>query len=96
MLEQKNDTWEYRNKLRGVFDNSSRLFEFVNDTTIIVGHEYKGVYKLKLDSSLLNVTNTVKDTSVEKGIHSSILKHKKDVFYASKKLETTSRRIYLF
>ena len=39
------DQWSYKNKLKG-FDISSRFFEVVNDSTIMVGHEYKGVFKL--------------------------------------------------
>ena len=80
VLEQKNDTWEYRNKLEG-FDISSRLFEFVNDTTIIVGHEYKGVYKLKLDSSLLNVTNLTKEESVKKGVNAGLTSFDQEIYY---------------
>ena len=80
VLEQKNDTWEYRNKLEG-FDISSRLFEFVNDTNIIVGHEYKGVYKLKLDSSLLNVTNLTKEESVKKGVNAGLTSFDQEIYY---------------
>ena len=80
VLEQKNETWEYRNKLEG-FDISSRLFEFVNDTTIIVGHEYKGVYKLKLDSSLLNVTNLTKEESVKKGVNAGLTSFDQEIYY---------------
>ena len=80
VLEQKNKTWEYRNKLEG-FDISSRLFEFVNDTTIIVGHEYKGVYKLKLDSSLLNVTNQAKEESVKKGVNAGLTSFDQEIYY---------------
>ena len=80
VLERKNNTWEYRNKVEG-FDISSRLFEFVNDTTIIVGHEYKGVYKLKLDSSLLNVTNLTKEESVKKGVNAGLTSFDQEIYY---------------
>ena len=80
VLERKNNTWEYLNKVEG-FDISSRLFEFVNDTNIIVGHEYKGVYKLKLDSSLLNVTNLTKEESVKKGVNAGLTSFDQEIYY---------------
>ena len=46
--------WRLRNIVEG-FDISSRYFEFVKGSEILVSHEYKGVYKLKLDDNFLNV-----------------------------------------
>ena len=84
ILEKENNAWRLRNKIKG-FTNSAKYFIMAKEGSIFVNHEYKGVYKLEIDSLYTTVLKTVKDTSVEKGIHSSILKHKKDVFYASKK-----------
>jgi len=84
VLEKEKNRWRLRNKIKG-FKNSARFFIVLDNGEIFVNHEYKGVYKLKIDDYFRNVLKTEKDTSVQKGIHSSILKHKNDVFYASKK-----------
>jgi AraC family chitin signaling transcriptional activator len=84
VLQKEKNTWRMRNKIKG-FKNSAKYFIVLENGEIFVSHEYKGVYKLKVDDSFTAVLNTVKDTSVQKGIHSSILKHKNDIFYASKK-----------
>tara|TARA_B100000767_G_C19778155_1_gene544000 strand:- start:5521 stop:8307 length:2787 start_codon:yes stop_codon:yes gene_type:complete len=80
ILEYKNNSWSYRNKLEG-FDISSRLFEFVNDTTIIVGHEYKGVYTLQTDSSFKKITWQYKEKSVEKGFNAGLTSFDNEIYY---------------
>jgi AraC family chitin signaling transcriptional activator len=84
VLQKDKNTWRMRNKIKG-FKNSAKYFIVLENGEIFVSHEYKGVYKLRVDDSFTTVLKTVKDTSVQKGIHSSILKHKNDIFYASKK-----------
>jgi DNA-binding CsgD family transcriptional regulator len=84
ILEKEKKTWRLRNKIKG-FTNSAQYFIVAQDGDIFVNHEYKGVYKLETDADYTTVLKTEKDTSVEKGIHSSILKHNDDVFYATKK-----------
>ena len=84
VLEKKNNKWALRNKIQG-FKNSSRYFILLDTQRIFVNHEYKGVFKLKLDTAYTKVLNIEKDTSVVKGIHSSIIAYKNDIFYASKK-----------
>ncbi|MFT5257449.1 MAG: AraC family chitin signaling transcriptional activator [Arenicella sp.] len=84
VLQKEKNTWRMRNKIKG-FKNSAKYFIVLENGEIFVSHEYKGVYKLKVDDLFTTVLKTVKDTSVQKGIHSSILKHKNDIFYASKK-----------
>jgi AraC family chitin signaling transcriptional activator len=84
VLQKEKNTWSMRNKIKG-FKNSAKYFIVLENGEIFVSHEYKGVYKLRVDDSFTTVLKTVKDTSVQKGIHSSILKHKNDIFYASKK-----------
>jgi len=84
VLQKEGDTWSLRNKIKG-FKNSSRYFIILDNSEIFVNHEYKGVFKLKVDTSYSTVLKIKKDTSVKKGIHSSLLKHQNNVFYASKK-----------
>ena len=42
LLELKEGRWQYRNKITG-FNVSSRFFEFISPTELLVSHEYKGV-----------------------------------------------------
>jgi AraC family chitin signaling transcriptional activator len=84
VLQKDKDTWRLRNKIKG-FKNSSRYFVLLENDKIFVNHEYKGVFKLKIDESYTSVLQTEKETSVKKGIHSSIIKHKDAIFYASRK-----------
>ncbi|GAB7257654.1 helix-turn-helix and ligand-binding sensor domain-containing protein [Polaribacter sp. OB-PA-B3] len=83
VLQKNNNNWVLRNKING-FDNSSRYFLILDNSKIFVNHEYKGVFKLKIDSDLKNVEQVEKEMSVNKGLHSSLIKYNNDVLYASK------------
>ncbi|MBT8256142.1 MAG: LuxR family transcriptional regulator, partial [Bacteroidia bacterium] len=47
-LIKNNGRWEPGNNLEG-FDFSAKHFEIVDAKTILVSHEYRGVYKLKVN-----------------------------------------------
>lgn len=82
VLEFQDGTWSFRNKISG-FDMSSRYFEFVNPNELIINHEYKGVYKVKLDSNYSKVLD-FKKLDIEEGPKSSIAKYQKDILYCNK------------
>ena len=82
ILEKNNGIWSFKNKIEG-FDISSRYFEFSSDSTILVSHEYKGVYTLAVDLGYTNVGNVKKHTSVSKGSNSSIAKFYDRLLYAN-------------
>lgn len=84
VLIKDGQSWKLRNKING-FSTSSKYFIVKEDHKIFVNHEYKGVFKLDIDNDFRNVLKVVKDTSVEKGIHSSLIEYGKDIFYACKK-----------
>lgn len=84
VLQKANKTWSIRNKIDG-FNNSSKYFELFDEQTIFVNHEYKGIYKLKVDQDFTRVLETVKDTSVNKGLHSSIVRYRDKLLYANRK-----------
>lgn len=84
VLIKQNNQWKLRNKLEG-FSNSSKYFEIINNNQIFVNHEYKGVFKLKTDVNFTKIIESTKDESVDKGLHSSLFKFNKHLFYASKK-----------
>jgi len=84
LLEKIKGEWRYRNTLTG-FKMSSKFIEFVNSNTLLVAHEYKGIYTLTVDEDFNNITNIQKDNSVEKGLYSSLVKNKDGVYYAYEK-----------
>ena len=94
VLEKTGNSWVFRNKLEG-FDISSRYVELLNDY-IFVSHEYKGVFKLKINNDFTKILNAVKDNSVSKGLNSSLIKYNNNILYAYKEgvfkynLETNS------
>tara|TARA_B110000091_G_scaffold195357_1_gene221940 strand:+ start:22 stop:2865 length:2844 start_codon:yes stop_codon:yes gene_type:complete len=83
VLEKKNRTWVLKNKISG-FKNSSKHVVLAKNK-IFVNHEYKGVFKIYVDENYKEATKVVKDTSLEKGINSSIIKYQNKILYASKK-----------
>lgn len=84
VLIKDGQLWKLRNKING-FSTSSKYFIIKDNNKVFVSHEYKGVFKLDIDKEYRNVIKVVKDKSVEKGIHSSIIEYHKDIFYACKK-----------
>ncbi|WP_299110690.1 triple tyrosine motif-containing protein [uncultured Winogradskyella sp.] len=77
-----NKDWRYRNKISG-FDISSRYIEFSGVSEILVSHEYKGVYKIEVDSTYTNVLES-KKIAIKQGVKSSIVKFNNSVFYSYK------------
>ena len=84
VLENTNGTWRVRNKIEG-FKNSSRYFEINNSNQVWVSHEYKGVFKLKLNDDLTKVVKIDMETSLTFGKNSSLIKYKNNILYASEK-----------
>ncbi|WP_397363063.1 triple tyrosine motif-containing protein [Olleya sp. R77988] len=82
ILENINGTWQLRNKIEG-FDNSSRSFVFSDENEILINHEYKGVFKLKVDEDLRNIKDVSKVENLEKGLFSSITEYNDVLYYAT-------------
>ncbi|MEY8849228.1 triple tyrosine motif-containing protein [Psychroserpens sp. XS_ASV72] len=81
VLKKKNGEWQMSHKIKG-FDISSKHFDFYNDQTLFVNHEYKGVYRLKLNSDLTEVVELTNDFEVRKGLNSSLVKYQDHIWYA--------------
>ncbi len=81
VLEKTNNNWKLKHKIVG-FENSARFFEIMSDNEIWINHEYKGVYKLKLDNSLTAFDKVILFSEVPKGKGSSILKYNNDLLYS--------------
>lgn len=82
ILEKVNNEWVYRNKIEG-FDMSSRYFEFISSNKVLVSHEYKGVYKLEIDTSFNEVLYYHR-IPIDNGIKSSIVIYNDSILYSSK------------
>ena len=84
VLEKENNKWMFRNKVEG-FDVSSRFYEQL-DNSIFLNHEFKGLYKLEIDTDFKNIKESNSITSIEKGIGSSFIKFSGDYYYSSTNL----------
>ncbi|AUS05156.1 helix-turn-helix and ligand-binding sensor domain-containing protein [Pseudotamlana carrageenivorans] len=84
VLEHVNGIWQLRNKIEG-FDASTRYFEFFNDHEIFVSHEYKGVFKIDVDKALTKTLHITEETTINKGLKTSLIKYKDKILYSEKK-----------
>ena len=82
VLEKQEGQWRLRNKIKG-FDHSSRYFEMLQGT-IFVNHEYKGIFKVAVDSTYSQATKVTVNTAL-KGSNSGIVKYNGALLYAYKK-----------
>lgn len=83
VLEKINNQWVFKNKIEG-FDYSSRYFELTNNFDVYVSHEYKGIFRLKLDKSLLKTGGFYTYKSPQKGKNASLTKFINQIYYAYK------------
>ena len=84
VIEFQDNKWKYRNKIKG-FDISSRYFEILNNNEVLVSHEYKGVYKIKLNKDYTSVVSVDQDLSVDKGAKTSLIKYRDNLLYSHNK-----------
>ncbi|PWL38186.1 LuxR family transcriptional regulator [Flagellimonas aquimarina] len=82
VLEKSENEWFIKNKIEG-FNHSSRYFETLGND-IFVNHEYKGVFKIKVDSIFSKAREISIDTLI-KGSNSGIVKYKDDLLYSYEK-----------
>ena len=82
ILELVNNSWQFRNKIEG-FEVSSRYFEFVGSQELLVSHEHKGVYNVKINNDFKTVAET-KKLEINKSIGSSIINYNNAILYSYK------------
>ncbi|MDV7186056.1 triple tyrosine motif-containing protein [Lutibacter sp. TH_r2] len=87
ILEKSNNKWKFRNKIEG-FDISSRFFEFIDTNELMINHEYKGIFKLKLNNTYTKVISQKKYKNL--GEESSL------VLYNNKLLHASSSGVYQY
>ena len=83
VLEKVNNQWIFKNKIQG-FDYSSRYFEITKNFDVYVSHEYKGIFRLKLDQTLSKTKGFYTYKSPEKGKNASLVKFNNAIYYAYK------------
>jgi ligand-binding sensor domain-containing protein/DNA-binding CsgD family transcriptional regulator len=83
VLEKINNQWKFRNKISG-FDYSSRYFELTSSFDCYVSHEYKGVFELKFDNTLMKINHFSTISSLSKGKNASLTKFNNKIYYAYK------------
>jgi len=83
LLERKNGRWRLRNKIKN-FNNSSRYFVEMPNNEIFVNHEYKGVFKVKVDDTYSEALEVTIDSLI-KGANSCIVEYNQDLLYSYKK-----------
>ncbi len=78
VLKKNDDQWQLRNEISG-FDISSRFYEFVDASRLLVNHEFKGVFTLNLNADY----TTVKEVKNEapKGVGASLVKYLDKILY---------------
>jgi AraC family chitin signaling transcriptional activator len=82
VLIKKNEEWVFSHQISG-FDISTRYFEIENNS-LLVNHEYKGLYKLTLNSSLTQVKSIKSFDSVfKRGSSSSLVSFNNNTYYAN-------------
>jgi DNA-binding CsgD family transcriptional regulator len=83
VLEKVNNQWKFRNKIDG-FSYSSRYFEITPNLEVYVSHEYKGIFRLQLDNSLLKTKEFYTYSAPKKGKNASLVKFNNAIYYAYK------------
>lgn len=83
VMEKKAGEWVYRNKING-FDISSRFFEFSSPKQVIVNHEYKGVFKIKLDPDFKQAIEIELDSVSCISCNSSLVQFNDKIYYQAK------------
>ncbi len=84
VLQKNNGIWEVRNKIDG-FKNSARYFVLNATNDVWVNHEYKGVFKLKLDALNQKVIALTMQDNLSIGKNSGLISYDDAIIYASEK-----------
>lgn len=83
LFDKHTNGWRYNTSLQN-FSMSSRYFEILNAYEILVSHEYKGVYKLRLDKDKPAVLSAAQIPDLPTSLYSSMTKFQGDICYFSK------------
>ncbi len=82
VMREINGSWQESHKVEG-WDISSRHVEIDQASQIWVNHEYRGLYRLRLDSLMLQAQSIKRYDEIETGLHSAIVKYKGEIHHYS-------------
>ena len=82
ILIKEDGKWKLRNKIKG-FGYSARYFEINKHHTIWVSHEYKGVFRLKVNHEINSIIEFIKEKGISISKNSSIIKYNNNILYNS-------------
>jgi len=83
LLEKTNGTWRFLNKIEG-FDYSSKYFEWINPNEIIISHEYKGIFRIKLNAARTKTVEFEAYKTPSKGKNAGLAKFNSKIYYCYK------------
>ena len=83
VLQKENNQWKFRNKI-AKFDLSAKHFEISNARDVYISHEYKGVFRFKLDENFTTCSGLTLFETPKKGKNASLIKFNKNIYYADK------------
>jgi AraC family chitin signaling transcriptional activator len=83
VLEKVNNTWVFRNKIKG-FDYSTKFFEFSKPNEILISHEYKGLFRIKLDAAFTQTILFESYKNPPKGKNAALITFNNTIYYAFK------------
>ncbi|MEN9337504.1 MAG: hypothetical protein RLZZ500_2491 [Bacteroidota bacterium] len=83
VLEKVRGQWQFRNRLQN-FNYSARFFEINVSNEIYVSHEYKGLFRLKIDKSLTKVIQTYAYSRPTKSKNAGLFQFNGIIYYAYK------------
>lgn len=83
VLQKVNNQWKFRNKI-SKFDYSAKHFEISSTMDVYVSHEYKGVFRFRIDKDFTTCSGLTMLKSPKKGKNASLIKFDKKIYYANK------------
>ncbi|MBS1534101.1 MAG: LuxR family transcriptional regulator [Bacteroidetes bacterium] len=83
VLEKIGNQWVFKNKIEG-FNYSSKYFEIDARNEVYLSHEYKGVFRLTLDSQRTKVLSKFAYQQPPKGKNASLVQFNGKIYYAYK------------
>jgi AraC family transcriptional regulator, chitin signaling transcriptional activator len=83
VLKRSNNQWVFSNKING-FNYSTKYFEISKDLEVYVSHEYKGVFRFKINKDFKSSTPFYTYPYPSKGKNASLTKYNNQIYYAFK------------
>ncbi len=83
VLKKIGNQWTFKNKIDG-FNYSSRHLEINNANEVYVSHEYKGIFRFKVDKNFEKANSLYTYSSPGKGKNAALIKYNNEIYYAYK------------